>query len=168
MQHIVFNVEDELFTLRERFDYVLIGGDGADAPLSEDTARELAITLLELGASAILQLNDFGLAGQRRVIAAFLSGLMKAPRPLWHPVLVTLDEAHRYAPQSASVESSEAIMQPRSRVSPRPSNGFAALSLTPRRCAFLTLSMSLARVVARRRRPCIPNPSNTPRCSPKL
>ena len=33
MQHIVFDVEDELFTLRERFDYVLIGGDGADAPL---------------------------------------------------------------------------------------------------------------------------------------
>jgi hypothetical protein len=59
MQHIVFDVEDELFTLRERFDYVLIGGDGADAPLSEDTAGELAITLLELGVSAILQLNDF-------------------------------------------------------------------------------------------------------------
>jgi hypothetical protein len=63
MQHIVFDVEDELFTLRERFDYVLIGGDGADAPLTEDTAGELAITLLELGVSAILQLNDFGLTG---------------------------------------------------------------------------------------------------------
>lgn len=110
MQHIVFDVEDELFTLRERYDYVLIGGDGADAPLREDTAGELALTLLELGVSAILQLNDFGLAGQRRIIAAFLNGLMKAPRPLWHPVLITLDEAHRYAPQSASVESSEAIV----------------------------------------------------------
>jgi hypothetical protein len=27
MQHFVLDVEDELFTLRERFDYVLIGGD---------------------------------------------------------------------------------------------------------------------------------------------
>jgi DNA helicase HerA-like ATPase len=100
MQHFVLDVEDELFTLRERFDYVLIGGDGADAPITEDTAEELARALLELGVSAILQLNDLGLAGQRRVIARFLTGLMKAPPLLWHPVLVTLDEAHRYALQS--------------------------------------------------------------------
>jgi hypothetical protein len=84
---------------------VLIGGDGADAPISEDTAEELARALLEWGVSAILQLNDLGLSGQRRVIARFLTGLMKAPRPLWHPVLVTLDEAHRYAPQNGVVES---------------------------------------------------------------
>ena len=129
MQHIVFDVEDELFTLRERFDYVLIGGDGADAPLSEDTAGELAITLLELGVSAILQLNDLGLAGQRRVIARFLSGLMKAPRPLWHPVLITLDEAHRYAPQSAPVESSEAIVNLATAGRKR---GFGALFATQR------------------------------------
>jgi hypothetical protein len=45
MQHIVFDVEDELFTLRERFDYVLIGGDGTDARLSEDPTDELAVTL---------------------------------------------------------------------------------------------------------------------------
>ena len=105
MQHFVLDVEDELFTLRERFDYVLIGGDNADAPISEETAEELARTLLELGVSAILQLNDLGLTGQRRVIARFLTGLMKAPRQLWHPVLVTLDEAHRYAPQNSVVES---------------------------------------------------------------
>ena len=129
MQHIVFDVEDELFTLRERFDYVLIGGDGADAPLSEDTAGELAITLLELGVSAILQLNDLGLTGQRRVIARFLSGLMKAPRSLWHPVLVTLDEAHRYAPQSAPVESSEAIVNLATAGRKR---GFGALFATQR------------------------------------
>ena len=110
MQHFVLDVEDELFTLRERFDYVLIGGDGADAPITEDTAEELARALLELGVSAILQLNDLGLAGQRRVIARFLTGLMKAPRLLWHPLLVTLDEAHRYAPQTAVVESSQAIV----------------------------------------------------------
>lgn len=110
MQHIVFDVEDELFTLRERFDYVLIGGEDTDAPLNEAAVGELATTLLELGVSAILQLNNLGLAGQRRVIAQFLAAMMKAPRPLWHPVLVTLDEAHRYAPQSGPVESSEAIV----------------------------------------------------------
>ena len=129
MQHIVFDVEDELFTLRERFDYVLIGGDGADAPLTEATAEELAITLLELGVSAILQLNDLGLSGQRRLIARFLAGMMKAPRPLWHPVLVTLDEAHRYAPQNAPVESSEAIVNLATAGRKR---GFGALFATQR------------------------------------
>ncbi len=110
LQHLVLDVEDELFTLRERFDYLLIGGDGADAPISETNAGELARTLLELGVSAIIQLNDLGLAGQRRVIGAFVAGLMAAPRALWHPVLVTLDEAHRYAPQSAPVASTEALV----------------------------------------------------------
>ena len=129
MQHFVLDVEDELFTLRERFDYVLIGGDGADAPVSEDTAAELAITLLELGVSAILQLNDLGLSGQRCVIARFLTGLMKAPRQLWHPVLVTLDEAHRYAPQNAAVESSEAIVNLATAGRKR---GFGALFATQR------------------------------------
>jgi hypothetical protein len=129
MQHFVLDVEDELFTLRERFDYVLIGGDGADAPISEDTAEELARALLELGVSAILQLNDLGLAGQRRVIAHFLTGLMKAPRQLWHPVLVTLDEAHRYAPQNGVVASSEPIVNLATAGRKR---GFGALFATQR------------------------------------
>ena len=59
MQHFV-DVEDELFTLRERFDYVLIGGDGADAPISEDTAGELARALLELGVSASCNSTTLG------------------------------------------------------------------------------------------------------------
>ena len=129
MQHLVLDVEDELFTLRERFDYVLIGGDDADAPITEDTAERLALALLELGVSAILQLNDLGLAGQRRVIARFLTGLMKAPRPLWHPVLVTLDEAHRYAPQNGVVESSEPIVNLATAGRKR---GFGALFATQR------------------------------------
>jgi hypothetical protein len=129
MQHFVLDVEDELFTLRERFDYVLIGGDGADAPIGEDTAEELARALLELGVSAILQLNDLGLTGQRRVIARFLTGLMKAPRPLWHPVLVTLDEAHRYAPQNSIVASSEPIVNLATSGRKR---GFGALFATQR------------------------------------
>jgi hypothetical protein len=63
------------------------------------------------------------------VIARFLTGLMKAPRSLWHPVLVTLDEAHRYAPQSAAVESSEPIVNLATAGRKR---GFGALFATQR------------------------------------
>lgn len=130
MQHFVLDVEDELFTLREKFDYVLVGGDGADVPITEASAGQLAHKLLELGASAILQLNDLGLEGQRRMIAAFVSGLMSAPRELWHPVLVTLDEAHRYVPNpKAAVASSEALTNLATAGRKR---GFAAIFATQR------------------------------------
>ena len=107
MQHIVLDVEDELFTLREKFDYVLIGGEHADAPLGSPSA--LAKTLLELGVSAIIALNDLTLAKQRVFIGEFILSMMNAPRALWHPVLVVLDEAHRYAPTFGNAESSEAL-----------------------------------------------------------
>jgi hypothetical protein len=129
MQHLVLDVEDELFTLRERFDYVLIGGDGADAPITEETARQMARTLLELGVSAILQLNDLGLAGQRRLIGEFISGLMAAPKSLWHPVLVTLDEAHRYVGQGSVVASTEPLVNLATAGRKR---GFGALFATQR------------------------------------
>lgn len=109
MQHLVLDVEDEMHTLRERFDYALIGGESADAPITVETAGAMARALLELRVSAIIQLNDVGLTAQRSIIAAFVSGLMSSPRALWHPVLVTLDEAHRYAPQSGTVASSEPL-----------------------------------------------------------
>ena len=70
----------------------------SDAPVAEETAGTLAVSLLELGVSAILQLNDCGgLDAQRRIIGAFVAGLMRAPRALWHPVLVTLDEGAVHA-----------------------------------------------------------------------
>jgi hypothetical protein len=109
MQHLVLDVEDEMHTLREKFDYALIGGENADAPITVENAAAMAHGLLDLRVSAIVQLNDVGLAAQRAIIAAFVAGLMSAPRALWHPVLVTLDEAHRYAPQAGSVASSEPL-----------------------------------------------------------
>jgi hypothetical protein len=135
MQHLVLDVEDEFFTLRERFDYVLIGGDGADAPITEETARQMARTLLELGVSAILQLNDLGLAGQRRLIGEFISGLMAAPKSLWHPVLVTLDESHRYIPNGATFASTEPLVNLATAGRKR---GFGALFATQRLSALST------------------------------
>jgi DNA helicase HerA-like ATPase len=108
MQHFILDVEDELFTLREKFDYVLIGGEHADAPLGD--AAALARTLLELGVSAIIALNDLKLPEQRAFIGQFIMSMMNAPRALWHPALVVLDESHRYAPNFGQVESSEALV----------------------------------------------------------
>lgn len=109
LQHIVLDVEDEFFTLREGYDYALIGGDGADVSLPLNAPVKLAHQLLELQASCILQLNDLRAGQQREFIGAFVDGLLSAPRRLWHPLLIVLDEAHRYVPQGSDVASSEAL-----------------------------------------------------------
>ncbi len=99
MQHIVLDVEDEFFTLREAGDYLILGGDEGDAPTSVNQAAAHARMILETGINAILLLNDLGLDGQRDYIGAFLEAMMRAPRSLWHPTLIVVDEAQRYAPQ---------------------------------------------------------------------
>src|SRR5881628_1850095 len=49
IQHIVLDVEDEFYTLREHFDYVIAGGDGGDAPATVESAPGLARLALEHG-----------------------------------------------------------------------------------------------------------------------
>jgi len=107
VQHLVLDVEDEFYTLREKFDYVIAGGDGGDVPIALDTAASLARSALEHGFSLIVQLNDLG-ADAPEYVSRFLEGLMSAPKDLWHPVLVTIDELQRFAARDAG-EATPAI-----------------------------------------------------------
>ncbi len=99
VQHLVLDVEDEFYTLRQRYDYVIAGGDGGDAPARPDNAAQLARAALEHGFSLIAQLNDLGADGAPEFVGAFLQALMEAPRSLWRPVLVVVDEAQRFSPR---------------------------------------------------------------------
>lgn len=98
-QHIILDVEDEFYTLREKFDYLLAGGEGGDCPANLDNARILCRTILETGFSTIIQINTLPLLERREFIRLFLESLIDAPRSLWHPALIVLDETERYAPQ---------------------------------------------------------------------
>lgn len=95
IQHIVLDIEDEFYSLRERFDYVIAGGDG-DAPATVDNAAALTRGALEHGFSLICQLNDLGGAGAREFVDAFLSAMLTAPRDLWRPCLIVIDETQRF------------------------------------------------------------------------
>lgn len=103
VQQIIFDFEGEFHTLREKFDYVLIG-PGGDAPCTLQSAALLAIRLLELGASAIIDLSDLGVS-RSRYVRLFVESMMNAPRDLWHPVFVVLDEAHKFCPENGAGES---------------------------------------------------------------
>ena len=108
VQHIILDAEDEFYTLRERFDYVIAGGDGADAPATLANAAGLATSALEHDFSLVAQINDLG-DDAPAFIATFLDALIAAPQRLWRPLLVVIDEAQRFAPSGASSEATRAI-----------------------------------------------------------
>lgn len=110
-QRIVLDVEDEFYTLREASpELVIAGGDNGDCPATVKNAADLARFLLETGVDAVVQINDLGLDGQRDFIAVFLDAMIGAPKNLWHPALVVLDETHRYAPQDGNATSLPAVV----------------------------------------------------------
>jgi hypothetical protein len=100
IQHIVLDIEDEFYTLRQSYDYVIAGGDGADAPATPANAAGLATAALTNGFSLICQLNDLGGQGASEFVDAFLSAMITAPRDLWRPVLIVIDETQRFNPES--------------------------------------------------------------------
>lgn len=128
-QHIIFDPEGEFHTLRERHDYILAGPDG-DCPATVESAALLATRLLEMGTSAIIDLSELG-AARARYVKLFLESMMTARRELWHPVMVVLDEAHKFAPErgAGEAESTEAVKDLATRGRKR---GFCLIAATQR------------------------------------
>jgi uncharacterized protein len=112
VQHIVIDPEGEFFTLREIFDYVLArAGHEAerDCPADVRSAELLARRLLELGVSAVVDIYDLKPDHRTLFVKLFLESVMEAPRALWHPVLIVIDETHLFAPQSGDSQSGAAV-----------------------------------------------------------
>lgn len=110
VQHFVIDPEGEFPSLRERFDYVICAPHEADAVATPKTASLLARRLLEAGVSAILNIFDLKAHERQTFVRLFLEALINAPRSLWKPVLVVLDEAHVFCPQSGSAEAAQAVI----------------------------------------------------------
>jgi hypothetical protein len=108
VQQIVLDPEGEYSSLREKFPYVLAGREG-DVATDPKTAKLLCRRLMELGASAVIDLYDLSLPERRRYVRLFLEELMHLPRELWRPLLVGLDESHVFAPEAGQAESLEAV-----------------------------------------------------------
>lgn len=96
----VIDPEGEFSTLREKFDYVICSQHGGDALAHPKTAKLLARRLLELNVSAILDIYDLKAHERQRFVRLFLESLVNAPKKLWRPLIVVLDEAHVYCPES--------------------------------------------------------------------
>jgi hypothetical protein len=130
LQQIILDVEDDFYTLRERYDFLIAGGTNGDCPATPANAAALAKMLMENpGISAIIQLNDLKVGQQEEFIRLFLTQVMETPRDQWHPALFVLDEAHRYAPQDGGSSAGEAVHDLTSRGRKR---GFTAVLATQR------------------------------------
>lgn len=110
VQQIIFDVEGDFVTLREKYDYLLVGNNGDlffDPERSDftDKVRTFAQQLRELRVSTIIDLSDLRFEERDAFIAFLLDALIEVPRKLWNPCLVVIDEAHLFAPQNGSTQS---------------------------------------------------------------
>lgn len=91
----------------------------------------LATKLLELNASAVCDLYEMQAKDRHVWVKTFLDALIDAPKRLWHPVIVIVDEAHIFCPEKGFGESvaSDAMISLTTRGRKR---GFCAVLATQR------------------------------------
>lgn len=128
VQQLVIDLEGEFSTLRETFDYILAGKNG-DTPAEPRSAGLLARRLLELNVSAIIDLYELPQQERKHFVRLFLEALVNAPKQLWHPVLVVIDEAHVFAPEKGQSEAMGAVIDLATRGRKR---GYCAVLATQR------------------------------------
>jgi hypothetical protein len=110
VQQLVIDLDDEFLTLREKFDYVVAAPSGGDCPADPRSAALLARRLLELRVSAIMAVHELKHAQRIEFVRQFIDALVNAPKSLWHPVLVFIDEAHVFCPEKAEAASAGAVI----------------------------------------------------------
>jgi hypothetical protein len=94
----------DFVTLREKYDYVLVG-PGGDAPIAIKTAKVTLRRLIELNVSVIFDLSEMKFPERREWVKLACEELVHLPRSLQHTRLVILDEAQVFAPERGTGES---------------------------------------------------------------
>lgn len=129
VQQIILDPEGEFSTMREKFDYLLCAPEGADAIATPKTAAILARKLRETRVSAVIDIFDLRMQEQKHFVRLFIEELLAAPKLLWNPCLLVIDEAQIFAPEKDQAESLPAIMDLRGRGRKR---GLCPILATPR------------------------------------
>ncbi len=128
IQQIVIDLEGEFSTLREKYDYLLVGRDG-EIPSNIQTAELLATKLLKLNVSTIIDLSELKHHERITFVKRFIDSLISAPRELWHPCLIIVDEAHQFCPEGKKSESASSVIDLQTRGRKR---GFCGVLATQR------------------------------------
>lgn len=105
VQQLVIDTEGEFYTLRQKYDYVLVAKEGGEAAADPRIVPLLTRRLLELGASAILDISELKPHERIAFVQRFAETLVDVPRSLWRDTLIVFDEAQIFCPQSGKAES---------------------------------------------------------------
>jgi len=135
VQQIIIDPEGEFSTLREKYDYLLVGKDNADIQIDTRHAALLAKKLMETGNNAILDLYEMSPFERIRFVKVFVDALVNLPKSLWHPCIIVIDEIHTFAPESSKgrSESLESVASLASRGRKR---GYALIGATQKLSKF--------------------------------
>ena len=125
---IIIDQEGEYATLREKFDYILVG-KGGETATNVQSAGLLSQRLLELRASAICDLYDLDVSTRKTWIRKFFEGVMSAPKKHWRPTIFIIDEAHDFIPEKSESECAHILA---SAISKGRKRGFAFICATQR------------------------------------
>lgn len=130
IQQIVLDVEGEFHTLRDKFDYIYASaGRGGDCFVTVHAAELMARRFLELKISAIVDIYEMKARDRVLFVKNFLDALVNAPKELWHPVLIVVDEAHVFCPEKGEAVSASAVIDLMTRGRKR---GFCGMLATQR------------------------------------
>jgi hypothetical protein len=126
---IIFDVEGEFKTLREKYDFLLIGDKTADVLLDPAAAGLLPEKILQHNVSTIIDISELRMHDRIKYVQEFLESLMDLPQSLWKPFLIVLDEAHLFCGQQEKQDSFKAVIDLMTRGRKR---GYCGILLTQR------------------------------------
>jgi regulator of replication initiation timing len=101
---IIIDPEGEFATLREKFGFVLVG-KGGETPADPRSIKVVMEKLLELRASAVIDLYEMNPAERHRCVRLLSEAAIDAPKKLWRPTVFIFDEAHTFCPEKGAGES---------------------------------------------------------------
>jgi len=97
VQQVVIDPEGDFVTLADVFGHIVVDG----AAYNTKDLERLAARVRQHRASVVLALDGLEVEAQMRCAATFLNALFDAPRDIWYPALVVVDEAQMFAPAAA-------------------------------------------------------------------
>ncbi len=106
---IILDPEGEFFTLRQKFpDFILIG-KGQSIVADPKSAGLLAHKLIEERVSCIIDLLEMSSVQRDLFVKNFVSAMINAPRELWLPTLLIIDEAQIFAPEKGESDTTTTL-----------------------------------------------------------
>ena len=126
---IILDVEGEYKTLREKYDYLLIGGTEGDIPLNLKSAGLLPTKLFEHNVPTIIDISELKSKDRILYVKKFLEALMELPRKYWKPCLIGIEETHKLCGQQDKHDSGPAVIDLFTRGRKR---GFCGVAITQR------------------------------------